>query len=153
MSESMSKKQQRKLINLLLQPVVQLRIGMVNAIISLVFVVGVGWYSWDRLHQIMDVITTLTQADEEISNLISGYLTSVASVVVGATIVFVCLTLIATIWMTHKLVGPSVAFRRMIANLIEGKFGTRVVLRKGDAFSEVADDLNRLSDYLTRYKP
>lgn len=148
----MTYKHQRKLVNLLLQPLIQLRIGMVNAAISLIFVGCLGWYAWDRLHQITGVITTLTQADEEISNLIAGYLYSVATVVVIATVLFVIITIVATVWMTHKLVGPSVAFRRQIANLLEGKFGTHMVLRKGDAFSEVAEDLNRLSDYLTRYK-
>jgi hypothetical protein len=148
----MTNKHQRKLVNLLLQPLIQLRIGMANAAISLIFVGCLGWYAWDRLHQITEVITTLTQADEEISNLIAGYLYSVATVVVIATVLFIITTIVATVWMTHKLVGPSVAFRRQIANLMEGKFGTHMVLRKGDAFSEVAEDLNRLSDYLTRYK-
>lgn len=148
----MAQKHQRKIINLLLQPVVQLRIGMVNALISLMFVGGLGWYAWDRLHQITDVVVTLTQADEEISRLISGYLTDVATVAFTVTILFVIATLAATVWMTHKLVGPTVAFRRHIAALMEGRFGTRIVLRKGDAFSEVAEDLNRLSDYLANGK-
>jgi nitrate/nitrite-specific signal transduction histidine kinase len=148
----MAHKHNRKLINLLLQPLVQLRIGMVNAAISLLFVGGLGWYAWDRLHQITEVITTLTQADDEISKLISSYLANVA-VVAGVTAgAFILISLAATVWMTHKLVGPTIAFRRHIAALLDGKFGTRLVLRKGDAFTEVADDLNRLSDFLTKYK-
>lgn len=148
----MAHKHNRKLINLLLQPLVQLRIGMVNTAISLFFVGGLGWYAWDRLHQITEVITTLTQADDEISKLISSYLTNVAVVAGVTAAAFIIISLAATVWMTHKLVGPTIAFRRHIAALLEGKFGTRLVLRKGDAFTEVADDLNRLSEFLTRYK-
>src|SRR5690606_10677603 len=99
-----------------------------------------------------DVVATLTQADEEISTLISDYLTSVASVAGLAALVFVFASLCATIWMTHKLVGPTVAFRRLINDLIAGKFGRKISLRKGDAFIEVADDLNRLSEALTKFK-
>jgi signal transduction histidine kinase len=54
-----------------------------------------------------------------------------------------------TIIFTHKLVGPTVAFRRHIRMLTEGRYDYRTTLRKGDAFQEVADDLNHLSAHLS----
>ena len=46
--------------------------------------------------------------------------------------------------------GPTVAFRRHIQALRQGDFDSRVRLRRGDAFNEVADELNALSEDLAR---
>ena len=62
--------------------------------------------------------------------------------------VFVLLNLCASIYFTHKMVGPTVAFRRHIAALKEGRYDAKIKLRRGDAFNEVASALNELSDVL-----
>lgn len=144
-------KHDRKVANLLLKPILQLKIGFVQSVLSLSFVCGLGWYSWAKLHQLTDVVSTLTQADEEISAMISSYLSSVAGVAAGSAVVFVLVTISVTIMMTHKLIGPTVAFRRLIKELLQEKFGAKITLRKGDAFQEVADDLNNLSEFLTKF--
>jgi signal transduction histidine kinase len=69
-----------------------------------------------------------------------------------AVILLSYLALIVTISIvfTHRLIGPTIAFRRHIRALTEGKYQSRVVLRKGDAFIEVADDLNKLAETLEK---
>lgn len=141
---------QRKVINYLLQPLVQLRIGIVHLILSLAFVVALGIYMYLRLVRFADVVTTLTQADEDVAGLLSRYLTSVAWTGVGLGVTFIVISLVASIYLTHKLVGPTIAFRRHIRGLMDGNFGVKTRLRKGDAFEEVAADLNELSDRLSR---
>ena len=144
-------KHDRKVANFLLKPIIQLKIGFVQSVLSLSFVCGLGWYSWAKLHQLTEVVSTLTQADEEISTMISSYLRSVAEVAAGSALVFILVTISVTIMMTHKLIGPTVAFRRLIKELLQEKFGAKITLRKGDAFQEVADDLNSLSEFLTKF--
>ena len=39
---------------------------------------------------------------------------------------------------SRKLVGPQIAFRRHIAAIESGDYSSRIVLRKGDAFDDVA---------------
>lgn len=141
----------RKIVHYLLQPFIQLKIGLVQSVLSLAFVCGLGWYSWFKLHQITEVIATLTQADAEVSEMIANYLSSVAVVAAIAAVVFILVTLTVTVLMTHKMIGPTIAFRRLIKDLLQEKFGAKISLRKGDAFQEVADDLNNLSQYLTKY--
>ena len=147
-ADSESGKSKRRIVNLLLQPFQQLRLGMVTVLTSLVFVTALGAYVYSKLMQFTDVVVTLTQADDEIHLLLGKYLGAVAITSLIGTVVFILLNLILTIYLTHKMVGPVVAFRRHIKHLMDGKFDVKTNLRHGDAFIEVADDLNKLSDRL-----
>ena len=55
-----------------------------------------------------------------------------------------------TILYTHRLVGPTIAFKRHIRELISGNYDSKVNLRKRDAFEDIADDLNNLADTLKK---
>jgi methyl-accepting chemotaxis protein len=140
----------RRLVNYLLQPAVQLRFGVVNVALSLLFVGGLGAYSYSRFVQFAEVVTTLTQANEEIATLLTEYLSGVATTAAASGLLFIVVSLVASVYLSHKLVGPTVAFRRHIGRLIDGDFAAKTSLRQGDAFREVAEDLNRLSERLQR---
>lgn len=55
-----------------------------------------------------------------------------------------------TVLYTHRLVGPVMAFRRHVRDLIEGRYDARLHLRPHDEFGELARDLNELSETLGR---
>jgi len=141
-------KHQRKLINYLLQPFVQLRIGVFSIVTALLFVFGLGTHVYLKLNQFADVVVTLTQADDEIHRLLSDYLVTVGWTAAGGAVLFILVNLVTTVYFTHKMVGPTVAFRRHIKAIMSGNFDAKVVLRKGDAFGEVAQDLNSLADWV-----
>ncbi len=142
-------KKQRRLTNFLLQPLVQMRIGLFNVAASLLFVSLLGFYAYKKLVAFSDVVATLTQADAEVKGLMTDYLGSVGETALIAAIIFVLVNLGLSVYLTHKLVGPTIAFRRHIHALAAGDFRARTKLRAGDAFNEVAEDLNLLSDKLT----
>ena len=146
-------KSQRRIVNFLLQPLLQLRIGFMNVVVSLVFVVVLGVYVYQKLVQFADVVAALTEADDEVSNLLAGYLGSVGWTALGLAVCFVLASLAASVYMTHRMVGPTIAFRRHIKALMDGNYRAKTTLRRGDAFVEVAEDLNRLSDKLTEVVP
>lgn len=143
-------KYQRKMVNMLLQPLVQLRIGAFNLALSLVFVLLLGAYCYQKFVQFTDVVVTLTEADSAVFDLIRGYLSSIGTTALLASLVFVAANIALSIFLTHRLVGPTIAFRRHIKALIEGDYAVRTRLRTGDAFREVADDLNTLSERLEK---
>lgn len=60
----------------------------------------------------------------------------------------VLVSFMTLIW-CQRLVGPVVAFRRMLAALLAGDLGARVQLRRGSAFHELADDLNALAEQIS----
>jgi signal transduction histidine kinase len=63
-------------------------------------------------------------------------------------LVYVLVVLGVCVFYAHRMVGPTVAFRRQLAALKLGDYSQRVRLRNGDAFVEVADDLNELAERL-----
>jgi hypothetical protein len=76
----------------------------------------------------------------------SDFLTVAAAIGLAYAVLIAFMTLI---W-CHRMVGPVVAFRRMLASLIAGDLSARVQLRRGFAFHDLADDLNALADQMSR---
>lgn len=49
---------------------------------------------------------------------------------------------------THQVAGPLVRIRAALADMAQGRFDIRIKLRKGDALTELAEDINRLAESL-----
>ncbi len=143
-------KRQRKLKNFLLQPMVQLRLGFINVCLSLIFVLLLGTYVYMKFVQFAEVVTTLTEANDEIGSMLQSYVTEVGTTAAVIGIVFIIVSLLASVYFSHRMVGPTIAFRRHIEALIAGDYKVQTKLREHDAFTEVADSLNRLSERLSR---
>ncbi len=135
----------RKLSNFLLQPLLQIRLGLYAIILSLGFCVSVVGIFYFNFYRFYDLVLELTDLRDEVTEILQSYvqgLTLWLGVILG---VYFILTVTVSIFFTHKLVGPTYAFRRHIRELMRGNYTSRVVLRKHDAFQEVADDLNELA--------
>lgn len=57
------------------------------------------------------------------------------------------------ILLTHKVAGPLVRIRAALAEMIQGNFDIHLRLRKGDALTDLAEDVNRLAEFLRRRSP
>jgi signal transduction histidine kinase len=134
--------------NFLLQPLLQVRIGLYHVVLTISFAVTVYAYLHAKMAEFSEVVETLTESDAAVGDLIRSYLLSVGIVTVGIGIVFVFVSLAVSVFFTHKMVGPTIAFRRHIQSLKAGNYEVRVKLRHGDSFQEVADDLNDLAKEL-----
>lgn len=135
----------RKLSNFLLQPLLQIRLGLYAILLSLLFGCGVLAIIWVNLHKFYDLVLELTDLREEVTKILSSYIEGAIGWIVLAAVVYFLLTVAVSIFFTHRLVGPTYAFRRHIRELTKGNFRSRVNLRRGDAFMEVAQDLNELA--------
>ena len=49
---------------------------------------------------------------------------------------------------THTVAGPLVRIRAALADMAQGKFEINIRLRKGDALTELAEDINQLAESL-----
>ena len=67
---------------------------------------------------------------------------------IGVLGAYILCTVGVSMLFTHRLVGPTVAFRKHLIAIESGDFCHRTVLRKNDAFQEVAVQLNDLSAML-----
>lgn len=147
-SPSKGGKSSRSIRNYALQPLLQVKLGLYSVLLSLIFGLAISGILYVNLAKFSDIILQLTGVEDEVKDLLNQYIAP-AKVQVGiAVLIYVLTNLIVTIVFTHRLIGPTVAFRRHIRMIAEGNLKYRTILRKGDAFNELADDLNKLSSQL-----
>jgi signal transduction histidine kinase len=138
----------RKLTNFLLQPLLQIRLGMYSILLSLGFGVTLATIFYFNFYRFYDLVLELTDLRAEVNEILNDYLDGLKIWLLLGFGFYFLLTVAVSIFFTHKLVGPTYAFRRHIRELIRGNYASRVNLRKHDAFQEVADDLNELASTL-----
>lgn len=137
---------QRQARNYLLQPQVQVRLGLYNVLLSAVFGLAVFWLlrgHEERVRGMMELL--VAEIPPPVQEHFQASLRSFGVWLALVVLVFVAASVLISIVFTHRLVGPTYAFRRQLAELTAGNYAARVHLRKDDAFVEVADDLNRLA--------
>lgn len=142
----------RKVRNVLLQPMLQSKLGIYCIVLSVVFAVALGLVLYFNFSGLVTAILELTDAPEEMREVITDYWQGVQLWIYLMFGVYLVSTIAVSIWYTHRLVGPTVAFVRHLNRLTDGNYDTRTYLRKGDAFCDVADALNRLSAKLEQGK-
>jgi hypothetical protein len=142
----------RRLSNFMLQPLWQIRLGLYSIILSFVFCGALVGLFYFNFHKFYDLVLELTDLRDEVTVILQQYVQSFITWVVLGSAVYLVITIILSIFFTHRLIGPSYAFRRHIRELKNGNYASRVVLRKGDAFPEEAEDLNELAVALDKLK-
>lgn len=143
-------KPQRRIRNLLLQPLLQVKLGLYSIILSTLFTIVFCWMVYHSFRRLFDLILDLTDLRDEVMEIINSNLVDMGWWLIIVVTGYWLLTVVISIVFTHKLVGPTVAFRRHIKALSKGNYESRLTLRKGDAFSEVAEDLNQLAEDLQK---
>jgi hypothetical protein len=133
----------------LLRPGTQLRLPLVLLAITLGFGLLFAAQAWFAYARFYEAAMSLAPAafQEELRQqtrsflVVSGGLAGLyAAAIVGFGLAY-----------THRMVGPTVAFRRVLAALKRGDYDSRLVLRSREpVFDEVARELNGLAEKLQR---
>ena len=97
----------------------------------------------------MDMVTD----DAVLQGAIDGAFRQTYPWVALLALLFVAGNVAVTILYTHRIVGPAVAFRRHVRDLIEGRYDAKLQLRPNDDFAELAQDLTELSETMARQQP
>ena len=138
----------RRLKNYLLDPFLQIKLGVYAIVMSVIAAFSLFVVVYSSMSGTLELILELTDAKDEVKNILTGSIGATMGNVGLVLLIYVLTMVIISIWYTHRLIGPTIAFRRHIGMLIRGQYYARTNLRKGDAFFGVADDLNKLSDLL-----
>ncbi len=138
----------RRLSNLLLEPLLQTKIGLYCIGLSILFAVVIALILYNNLGTLFDVFFDLTDGSIKLHAVVLSYLENIQAWLFLSAIAYIVLTIGVSIIYTHRLVGPTIAFRRHLDAIKTGDFKHRTLLRKGDAFLEVADRLNEVSELL-----
>jgi hypothetical protein len=141
---------QRRFRNYLLQPLLQIKLGLYCIILAILFAGALAVILYTNFAELVNSVVLMTDLEDEVQDL---FLTYWQATRMWVYLVF-CLYLVGTVCLsilyTHRLVGPTIAFRRHVRSLIDGRVNARTYLRKGDAFLEVAEELNKLSEKLEK---
>ena len=135
----------RRFKNLLLAPSYQFRMGVIAILLAAAFGAAIAFLLYNKLGVIFSVMLDLTDAKEEVSQLLRKNITSLWWQFSAVLVAYLGLNIGFSVVITHRMVGPTYAFRRHIRSLLDGNYTARTRLREGDAFSEVAEGLNELS--------
>jgi hypothetical protein len=132
--------------SMLVEPYVQVKLGLMFILVNLVFSVLVlltmGWYVFDIFGTMAGYFQLTGQDAGSVLSKLQVPLAVVAVLVLG----FVATTLLFAVSYTHKIYGPLVSINRFLDELIEGTKPTKLVLREGDQLQDLAAKLNVLAE-------
>ncbi len=143
-------KAKRRVKNFLLQPLLQVKLGIYSIALSVIFAVALAAIVYHNFADLVGSIITLTDTPDEVNELFLSYWKATRLWIYLCFGIYLAATVLLSVLYTHKLVGPTIAFRRHIRSIADGRYNARTYLRKGDAFAEVADELNRLSEIMEK---
>ena len=146
-------KRQRRWRNYFLQPLLQVKLGLYSIILSLLFTIVFTTVLILSFKRLFDLILELTDLREEVIEIINGHLMDIGGWLILILFMYLAASVVLSVLFTHRLIGPTIAFRRHVRALAEGAYNSRVTLRKSDAFAEVAEELNNLAEVLENKGP
>lgn len=139
---------QRKLRNLLLQPLLQIRLGLYSILLTIFFSGMILGVLYLNLMDFTQIVLALTDSESEIRDLFADYISQTIWWIGILIVTFIASSIVLSVTYTHKLVGPTIAFRHQLQKLQRGQFDNKIQLRKGDAFQEIANEINMLTDVM-----
>jgi len=140
----------RKFRNFLLNPDMQLAFAINIIALSAFFVVAIGFVVYFQLGDFIQKVLTVADLDSTtLSQLRADWdaTTYWLGLFLGS---YVLITLVLCVIYTHRMIGPTIAFKRHIEELLSGRYNSRITLRDGDAFDDVAESLNDLAENLEK---
>jgi nitrate/nitrite-specific signal transduction histidine kinase len=140
--KQLSRSQRRDWRNFLLPPIRnQIEICLLSAVLAIGFAalitITMRWQAEHLRQLLLQEQTDMARFSRHVAWLFGGLI-----------VFFFVVNFVVFVIFTHRIAGPVVAFRRHIHKLIEGDFKARIRLRRRDKLSELAEDLNRLSETL-----
>ena len=139
---------QRRFLNLLLEPYVQVPIGVFSTVLSFGFVLSIGGVLYWKFHELYSLLLLLSDADLEIASMTMELMYEVKWWFFGISSLFLGLHILLGIIYTHRLIGPSYAIKQHIIRLLQNDYSKKIHLRKKDSLQDLSKLLNDLTDHL-----
>jgi methyl-accepting chemotaxis protein len=140
--------ERRKARNFLIKPGIQLRLPLYVLLLSFTFVllaVLIGNLYFEQTY--ITLLQSTTQS-EYVQRLLARQTQEFKELAMLLLSGYVVLMVVVMVVYTHRLIGPVIPVLRHVKALREGHYAHRISLRKNDAFSELADQLNQLAETL-----
>ena len=140
----------RRATNLLLRPMLQLKLALYALILTLVFVSITVLFAKLYFEQTYITLVENTTQAEYIQAVLTEQVHSFKSMSLLLLVAYTVLMVVLVLVYTHRMIGPTLPIMRHIKALKNGFYGHRVKLRRYDCFQELAEELNALAKELER---
>lgn len=134
----------RRAVNLRLQPGLQLRLPLLIFAITAGFSLMFGANALEAYGKMIELAIDEPWLETAISE--QGQSFVIVSAAIG--VAYVVTVFIACLAYAHRLLGPLVPIRRRLEGMKNGDYTSRIYLREGDLYGEIAEDLNELAQLL-----
>jgi len=141
---------QRRMRNYLIRPISQLKMSGLVAVLMVAIVSGLNVINYRKYSNITRVMSNFYGLNEETREILLGIR---MQLLVADVILIIAISLVLIlVWikMTHRIYGASFAIKKFVRLMIEGKYESKLTLRKKDEFRDVADVLNELGSVLQK---
>lgn len=143
------KDNKRSIKNYLINPREQLKLAFLITFQTLVAVAGACYFVYNMHYPLFESLIIVTgEVSDDNFQLLSDNTFATIKIISMFAALYVFMMSAVIVWYSHRFVGPEVAFRHHAKALTEGKTSARIRLRKGDAFKDLAGDLNKLAETL-----
>jgi signal transduction histidine kinase len=142
----------RRLRNYLLMPEIQIKFGIYSMVLTLVFAVIAIVIVYSGLKDLLDFVIALTDLQDEVIQQLGAQLVQISYSVIFLIIVYAALNILTAVALSHRMVGPVMAFTRHVKCLKRGEYSSRIHLRKNDDFRDLERELNELAETLSAQK-
>lgn len=140
----------RKLRNFMLDPGFQLKYAAYFFLFAVFATMYGQWSVFDYIHK--EVITVILEraAGYEALEWLNPVTIELGLRLVGFIGILSIVCIFAAIIITHRVAGPVVALKRHVVALQQGNYHVKTRLRKNDHLVELGEELNKLSDALSK---
>lgn len=145
-------KSQRKLRNLLIMPKAQMELIINIVVLTLFFGLAACFVVYFQLDDIFDKFFQLGYLDENVSVMLTDKWNISVQWLAMLIVLYLVTVIIILLIQSHRMLGPSVALRRQLNAILEGRYSARVKLREGDYYQNIAELLNRVTEHLEKAK-
>ena len=140
--------ERRKARNSLLKPGIQLRLPLYVLLLSFTFVLLAVLFGNLYFEQTYVTLLQSTTQSEYVQRILARQSQEFKELALLLLSGYVLLMIVVTVIYTHRLLGPTIPMLRHVKALQEGRYAHRISLRRHDALSELADQLNVLAETL-----
>ncbi len=131
----------------------QIRFSLYMVGFGVVIIASILTYFLMTMGQMLDQLTLIYNIDKEVLSGFGSSIKFVGIIVSILTVIFSGISIVLSIILSHRVVGPMIPIKRQIQNLLEGNYQARGHLRKYDEFQDIMTGLNELADQLDKKKP
>ncbi len=140
----------RTLGGMIFQPVIQLKIAAYNALAAALFSLVLSLLFYKNLEMFANTFIENTQADDATISQVYHHIEGIRVWALLVLMGYIAVSVAVSLKVSSQMFGSTAGFRKHIRALANGDLSKRISVRKGDAFQEVAEELNFLTDSLAK---